>query len=74
MCVGVARVGTPTQAIAAAPLSGMVHCAMGMPLQSLIIVGHTHPLEDKMLSVVANTVLSNATDNKTSSDKISLYS
>ena len=52
LCVGVARVGTETQAVCHAPLSEMVTMDIGGPLQSLVIAGKLHPLEEKMLSVM----------------------
>ena len=54
VCVGVARVGTETQAVCHAPLSDMVTMDIGGPLQSLVIAGKLHPLEEKMLSVTCS--------------------
>ena len=53
LCVGVARVGTETQAVCHAPLSDMVTMDIGGPLHSLVIAGKLHPLEEKMLSVTS---------------------
>ena len=53
LCVGVARVGTETQAVCHAPLSEMATMDIGGPLQSLVIAGKLHPLEEKMLNVTS---------------------
>ena len=53
VCVGVARVGTDSQTICHAPLRDMVTMDIGGPLQSLVITGKLHPLEERMLSVVS---------------------
>lgn len=53
-CVGVARVGSPTQTICTSTLKEIGEMAMGEPLHSLVIIGDTHALEDKMLSIVSN--------------------
>ena len=51
--MGVARVGSDTQAVCHAPLSAMATVDMGEPLQSLVIAGKLHPLEEKMLTLVS---------------------
>ena len=53
MCVGVARVGSETQQIKAATLHDMADIDLGGPLQSLVVVGHSHPLEMDMLKLFA---------------------
>lgn len=54
-CVGVARVGTPTQCIATDSLCSITHWELGGPLHSLVVVGgDLHPLEEKMLQLVVN--------------------
>jgi diphthine synthase len=55
LCVGVARVGTDKQAVCHAPLRTMITSDMGEPLQSMVIAGKLHPLEEKMLSVVSSS-------------------
>jgi diphthine synthase len=49
MVVGLARVGWDDQKIVYCSLEEMNTIDMGSPLHSLIIPGHTHPLEDDML-------------------------
>lgn len=53
-CVGLARIGTPTQIIGVSTLAEISDLDMGKPLHSLVIIGDSHPLEDKMLSIVSN--------------------
>ncbi|XP_059840617.1 diphthine methyl ester synthase [Hypanus sabinus] len=53
MCVGLARVGSKDQKIAAATLQQMVKVDLGAPLHSLIITGHMHPMEIEMLKLFA---------------------
>ena len=53
-CVGVARVGSPTQVIAHDDLRAIHKWDLGGPLQSLVVVGNTHPLEEKMLALIKN--------------------
>ena len=55
-CVGMARVGTPTQTIAVSSLADIDQWSMGQPLHSLVIIGETHSIEDKMLSIVSNAL------------------
>lgn len=64
LCVGVARVGADSQAVCQASLKDMVTMDIGKPLQSLIITGKLHPLEQKMLSVTCSNdgVKINGTD------------
>ncbi|XP_035699885.1 diphthine methyl ester synthase-like [Branchiostoma floridae] len=49
ICVGLARIGTDTQQIAAGTLTQLAETDMGGPLHSLVIPGHMHPLEIDML-------------------------
>ena len=53
LCVGVARVGSDSQAISHSPLKDMVTMEMGGPLQSLVITGKLHPLEERMLQIAS---------------------
>ncbi len=57
-CVGMARVGTPTQTIAVSSLADIGQWSMGDPLHSIVIIGETHSIEDKMLSIVSNAAKS----------------
>uniref|UniRef100_A0A1I7SW80 diphthine methyl ester synthase n=1 Tax=Bursaphelenchus xylophilus TaxID=6326 RepID=A0A1I7SW80_BURXY len=50
--VGLARVGWPDQLIKAMPLNKMAEYDMGSPLHSLVIPGHLHPLESRMLDLL----------------------
>ena len=52
--VGVARVGATDQVIAVSSLNKIGEWDFGGPLHSLVIVGETHPLEDRMLTIVSN--------------------
>ena len=54
LCVGVARVGSTNQIIAVDSLRYINGWSFGDPLHSLVIIGKTHPLEDRMLKIVAN--------------------
>ena len=56
LCVGVARVGSDDQKVCQAPLSTMATINMGGPLQSLVITGKLHPLEEKMLSIACSKI------------------
>ncbi|CAM9620818.1 unnamed protein product [Discosporangium mesarthrocarpum] len=49
LCVGLARLGQPTQSIAAGKMSELVNVDFGDPLHSLVICGTTHPLEEELL-------------------------
>ncbi|KAG8234617.1 hypothetical protein J437_LFUL015030 [Ladona fulva] len=50
LCVGVARVGSPTQQIVACSLKEMKEVDLGKPLHSLVITGgKLHPLEEEYL-------------------------
>ncbi|KAF2898688.1 hypothetical protein ILUMI_07489 [Ignelater luminosus] len=50
LCIGMARVGSETQAITACSLKSMVHIDLGKPLHSLIIPAPSlHPLESEYL-------------------------
>ncbi|XP_003340511.2 diphthine methyl ester synthase isoform X2 [Monodelphis domestica] len=51
MCVGLARVGSEEQKIAAGTLQQMATVDLGGPLHSLIITGNLHPLEVEMLKL-----------------------
>lgn len=56
LCVGLARLGSETQAIFAGSLLQMRYASdekLGGPLHSMIIVGKCHPLELTFLSHVA---------------------
>ncbi|XP_071498471.1 diphthine methyl ester synthase-like [Diadema antillarum] len=55
ICVGVARVGSDTQQLAAGTLREMTSVDLGDPLHSLVIAGHMHPLELQMLRQFAVT-------------------
>ena len=55
LCVGLARVGTDTQTVCHAPLNAMVTADIGGPLQSLVVTGKLHPLEEKMLHIACST-------------------
>lgn len=51
LCVGVARVGSPTQQIVACSLADMTSASLGGPLHSLVIPAATlHPLEQEYVS------------------------
>eukprot|EP01027_Heterolobosea_sp_BB2_P012606 GEZU01018251.1.p1 GENE.GEZU01018251.1~~GEZU01018251.1.p1 ORF type:complete len:225 (+),score=62.59 GEZU01018251.1:306-980(+) len=45
MCVGLARVGQPTQTIIAGPMEKLLKADFGAPLHSLIICGELHEFE-----------------------------
>eukprot|EP00249_Psilotum_nudum_P013555 c24395_g1_i2 orf=326-841(+) len=49
MCVGLARLGYPTQKIVAGSMKDLLTVEFGPPLHCVVIVGKTHPLEDEML-------------------------
>lgn len=53
MCVGVARIGSDSQQIVAAPMSKLLNVDFGAPLHSLIIAGETHAIEDEILELYA---------------------
>ena len=57
-CVGVARVGSPSQTIAVSALKDIGEWDMGGPLHSIVLIGDTHPLEENMLSLVSNALKS----------------
>lgn len=50
-CVGLARVGSPTQEIKCCSLESMSIEDLGRPLHTLIIPGNLHPLEKEMLDL-----------------------
>jgi diphthine synthase len=50
-CVGLARVGSDSQTIKCCSLEDMAEADLGLPLHSLIIPGHLHPLEQDMLDL-----------------------
>ncbi|CAM9504860.1 unnamed protein product [Laminaria digitata] len=49
LCVGLVRLGQPTQQIVAGSMSELLDVDFGAPLHSLVICGTTHPLEDELL-------------------------
>ena len=51
MAVGLARVGSATQAIVAGPLNALRHVDFGPPLHSLVLVGDVDHVEAAMLDV-----------------------
>ncbi|XP_054710685.1 diphthine methyl ester synthase-like isoform X2 [Uloborus diversus] len=53
VCVGLARIGSDSETIIAAPLKRIATYDLGKPLQSLIICGDLHPVELDMLSYFA---------------------
>jgi len=48
-CVGVARIGSPTQKIVWCTLEDMAALDVGAPLHSVVIPGNLHPLEEDFL-------------------------
>ena len=56
-CFGLARVGSETQVIARDELVSIGRWDMGKPLHSLVIIGHLHPLEQKVLVLSINAHL-----------------
>lgn len=50
MCVGVARLGSEGQRIAAGTLAELLNVDFGPPLHSLIIAGDTHVIENEILA------------------------
>ena len=56
-CVGLARVGAATQCMAQGTLNSIAQWDLGGPLHSLVIIGKSHPLEDRMLELVCNAEL-----------------
>lgn len=56
-CVGLARVGSATQTIAQGTLDRIGKWDLGGPLHSLVVIGNSHPLEDRMLELVSNAKL-----------------
>ncbi|XP_050725345.1 uncharacterized protein LOC127003032 [Eriocheir sinensis] len=53
LCVGLARVGTPTQQIMKGKLKDLVDCDLGEPLHSLIVCGECDPIEEEALGKLA---------------------
>ena len=53
-CIGLARVGGDSQRIAQGTLADLDQWEMGKPLHSLVIIGHVHPMEDKMVEYACN--------------------
>lgn len=53
LCVGLARVGTPSQQIVKGKLKELVDCDLGEPLHSLIVCGECHPVEEEALEKLA---------------------
>jgi diphthine synthase len=69
LCVGLARMGQPTQQIVAGTLEELIHADLGGPLHSFIICGELHDLE---LEVVKEFLIEGSTferDNNKSDDK-----
>ena len=50
-CVGLARVGQPSQKIVYGRADELVNVDFGEPLHSLIVVGETHPIELEILDL-----------------------
>ncbi|KAI0513897.1 hypothetical protein KFK09_009929 [Dendrobium nobile] len=48
-CVGLARLGYEDQMIVAGSMKELLDVDFGAPLHCLVIVGHTHPVEEEML-------------------------
>lgn len=55
MCVGVARLGSVSQKIVAAPLAELSRIDFGPPLHSLIIAGQMHAIEEEILELYRGT-------------------
>ncbi|KAG0730328.1 Diphthine methyl ester synthase [Chionoecetes opilio] len=53
LCVGLARVGTPSQQIVKGKLKELVDCDLGEPLHSLIVCGECHPVEEEAVEKLA---------------------
>lgn len=56
-CIGLARVGSDTQCIAQGTLATLDQWAMGGPLHSLVVIGQSHPMEEKMVKYACNAKL-----------------
>ena len=56
-CIGLARVGSDTQCIAQGTLATLDQWEMGGPLHSLVIIGQSHPMEEKMVKYACNAKL-----------------
>ncbi|XP_076353188.1 diphthine methyl ester synthase isoform X2 [Tachypleus tridentatus] len=54
VCVGLARVGSDDQKIVVTTLQNMTATDLGLPLHTLVIPGHMHPLEIEMLKLFAD--------------------
>jgi diphthine synthase len=54
VCIGVARIGGPTQKIVTAPLEQFPTLDLGPPLHSLVICGKMHPLEVEFIEEFRN--------------------
>lgn len=50
LCVGLARLGSDSQRIAAGTLAQLARADLGPPLHSLVIAGDTHPIEIEYLA------------------------
>lgn len=50
MCVGIARLGSVGQRIAAGTMAELLNVDFGPPLHSLIIAGDTHVIENEILA------------------------
>lgn len=53
MCIGVARLGSDQQQIAAGGMRQLMDVDFGAPLHSLVIAGRTHEVEDEILNQYA---------------------
>ncbi|KAK4292541.1 hypothetical protein Pmani_034704 [Petrolisthes manimaculis] len=52
-CVGLARVGTPSQCILRGTLKELAESDLGEPLHSLVVCGECHPMEEEALTKLA---------------------
>uniref|UniRef100_A0A6G1SPQ9 diphthine methyl ester synthase n=1 Tax=Aceria tosichella TaxID=561515 RepID=A0A6G1SPQ9_9ACAR len=55
VCIGLARVGSPSQLIVKTTLIKALDLDMGAPLHSLVIPGTLHPLEEEILNISVTT-------------------
>ena len=55
VCIGLARVGSPTQMIVKTTLLQALDLDLGGPLHSLVIPGALHPLEEEILNISVTT-------------------
>jgi diphthine synthase len=47
LCIGLARVGQPSQCVRAGTMAELARADFGPPLHSFILCGHMHPLEEE---------------------------